>query len=436
MKLRKILVLSLAVVGFALGAAWGWHDADATVLNPTNTVSYPCTPSTPTFQVPFPYQQPQDLYVTVTASAATALNYGTDFTLNLVSTSTTATLTLVSPSTVCSSVTTNTITITRWLALTQPQSFLTQGAFYPALHEKEFDRVVMQIQQLANRGLDGGTGGAATSLAPGALLANSPITGDGSNSSHLGFSYATGNTWTGVNNFTQYVSLDAGLTVTGPVYADAGLTVTGPVYADAGVIVNGLLYADAGAVFFGPIEGPVQVDGGVVIENQGGISLTLGYDGGTTPALNFVGQGPPGSITASANGGDLYYYASQGRLLYSDKFGVWNGIPSTASSNTWSGSNNLFTGGLFAGATFSMASNISGRATLTAGTATVTSTAVTSTSEISLTNCNVNASTAIGLPTVSAIVAATSFTIKSVTFSAPSTAVSTDVSTICWTVIN
>ena len=161
MKFKKIWVLA-----GLLGAAFG---AWSTVLNPNNSVTYACSSATSTFQVSFPYQQQQDLVVTATTAvpATTTLTLGTDYTLNLVSTTTTATLTLLNPTGVCPGA--SSLKITRSLALTQPQSFLTQGAFYPALHEKAFDRLAMQVQQLSNAGVQGATGATGPSGPTGAV---------------------------------------------------------------------------------------------------------------------------------------------------------------------------------------------------------------------------------------------------------------------------
>jgi len=124
--------------------------ARGTVSTSTSTVSYTCNSSTTAFAVSFPFFASGDLVVTNTpvGVAPITLHAGVDFTVTGGAGST-GTLTTVGGYSPCANG--NTLTISRNILLTQPTPFSTQGSFSPKAHEKAFDRLTMEVQQVDRR---------------------------------------------------------------------------------------------------------------------------------------------------------------------------------------------------------------------------------------------------------------------------------------------
>src|SRR4051812_7761934 len=121
----------------------------AMVNIPNPSVSYACDGVTATYAVTFPYLANTDLVTTTTTAGGvtSTLTQGTDWSVNLSSTSTTATLTVNVPATKCPAG--NVLKISRTVSNTQPYSFKAQTQYNQTLHETAYDRLEMQIQQLA-----------------------------------------------------------------------------------------------------------------------------------------------------------------------------------------------------------------------------------------------------------------------------------------------
>jgi hypothetical protein len=134
-------------IGAALAAAAVLFclPAHATVNSAPPPISYSCNGTTTVFSVTFPYLSKSDLLVTQTtaAGAVTTLTQPSGYTVTPSVAPSTGTLTLA---TACPSG--STLKITRSLQFVQPQSFRT-GSYQGASHEAAFDRLEMQIQQLA-----------------------------------------------------------------------------------------------------------------------------------------------------------------------------------------------------------------------------------------------------------------------------------------------
>lgn len=81
-------------------------------------------------------------------------------------------------------------------------------------------------------------------------------------------------------------------------------------------------------------------------------------------------------------------------------------------------------------------SNAFGTVTLVSGTITVTTTAVTASSLIFISRMSVGSSTALGQLTVGTVTAGTSFVINAATQATPGTPLATDLSVVCWQIIN
>lgn len=155
----------------------------ATVTAPYAPPTYACNGSTAVFTVNFPYLVNTDVVLTSTTAGgvATTLAQGTDFTLNVSSSSSTALATLAAPASTCP--TGNQLKIFRATAKTQPYSFRMQTSFNPALLELAYDRQLMITQETAVGTAASGDISQATVLIPGtttavnisSLLAGSPI---------------------------------------------------------------------------------------------------------------------------------------------------------------------------------------------------------------------------------------------------------------------
>lgn len=155
----------------------------AVVTSPYAPPTYACNGSTAVFTINFPYLTNTDVVLTSTTAAgvATTLAQGTDFTLNVSSSSSTALATLASPASTCP--TGNQLKIFRATAKTQPYSFRMQTSFNPALLELAYDRQLMITQETAAGTAASGDISQATVLIPGtttavnisSLLAGSPI---------------------------------------------------------------------------------------------------------------------------------------------------------------------------------------------------------------------------------------------------------------------
>jgi hypothetical protein len=248
--------------------------AFGTVGPVTPVISYTGNGATTSFVVPFNFQHASDLVVSKTVTGTTTiLVLGTDYSVQGVGSSYGGAVAMV-----VAPIAGSTLKIIRLVAETQPFSFRSQSYYNPALHEQAFDWLEYQVQQITAAQADGGTfGGVATSLAPGALLDDSPITGDGSSGSHLGFNYGTTNRWSGLNNFTQSVSMDAGLSATGIAGIDGGVVAWGG-STTAGVVARGGLSAD-GIDSFGGLGGGAGVVG------------TAGATSSASGAAGVVGKG-------------------------------------------------------------------------------------------------------------------------------------------------
>lgn len=166
------------------------------VVNTTNSsVSYTCDGSTAVYSVNFPYLASTDLVVTstTTGGSVTTLTPVTDWLVNFASTSSTATLTLTNPAVKCPN--TNVLKITRIVTRTQPYSFKAQTTYNQGLHETSYDRIVMQVQQLASPSVD------------------LPLRGTGDSSDHFRFDLSNPNTWIGAQTFNGGVALGSPLPV-------------------------------------------------------------------------------------------------------------------------------------------------------------------------------------------------------------------------------
>jgi hypothetical protein len=117
----------------------------ATVTNGGAPAVYTCNGTTTSFTVPWSYVSSTHVAATVkTGSIVTTLTQPTNFTVKPTIAPTTGTLTLT---TACANG--STLTISRVVPLTQPQSFRT-GSYQGPIHEQAMDRIEMQVQQNAN----------------------------------------------------------------------------------------------------------------------------------------------------------------------------------------------------------------------------------------------------------------------------------------------
>lgn len=292
-------------------------EAQATVLVQNNSVSYACNGVQAAFQINFPFQTQGTIYAYNlnpggggVPPTQTLLVNGTDYVINLYSTLTTATLTLLSPSTGCAN--THTLFITRSVPYEQTTSFITQGQFYPAVFEMQFDDVVYQIQQLANGGLDGGFSGIATSLGAGALKTDTTLAGDGTVSTPLGVNLAHSNTWTVNQIFGSTVCISGALT------------------ADAGEYVNGSLYVDGGVT---AVSAPIGTGG----------SFTGGTSAGDGVAATATASGANGITAVSALGKGGVFTSSIGIGAVGN--GGVNGAGVAGNGGPDGGPGGVFTGG-------------------------------------------------------------------------------------------
>lgn len=155
----------------------------AVVTSPYAPPTYACNGSAAIFTVNFPYLVNTDVVLTSTTAGgvSTTLAQGTDYTLNLSSSSSTALATLANPASTCP--TGNQLKVFRRTDKTQPYSFRMQTSFNPALLELAYDRQLMITQETALGTVANGDISQATVLIPGtttavnisSLLAGSPI---------------------------------------------------------------------------------------------------------------------------------------------------------------------------------------------------------------------------------------------------------------------
>lgn len=118
-----------------------------TISSTTSRVSYPGAASTGPFAFPFRIFAYSDLLVTkrATTGAETTLTYGGDYSVSGVGNAT-GSVTLSVALAVG-----EVLTLRRVPSLVQPTSITTQGAFFAKTHEDEFDRLVMQLQDVRDR---------------------------------------------------------------------------------------------------------------------------------------------------------------------------------------------------------------------------------------------------------------------------------------------
>ena len=245
--MRNLLrsAITAGLLAFIACVSLAPRPAFATVDATPPTITYSCNGASTAFVVPFTFQHAGDLVVSTYAvvGGTHTLSLGTDYAVQGVGSSYGGTIiTTVAPASGM------TITIIRLVSETQPFSFRSQSYYNPALHEQAFDWLEYQIQQVS-----ASFGGTATSLAPGALFADSPIVGDGSASHRLGFDFSENNVWTGQVNHFNNVTVDGGLSIN-YLSVDGGLNVNGNTAFDGGVSVNGYEF----------------VDGGITVAAQGG----------------------------------------------------------------------------------------------------------------------------------------------------------------------
>lgn len=136
--------------------------ASATVTGNPPPAVYTCTGAVTVYTIPFAYLAPGDLLITRTTGATVAtLVLTADYSVKPSIAPTTGTLTLA---VACPN--NSTLTITRNMALTQPQSFRT-GNYQGPPHEQAFDRLEMQMQQVnanAQRVANSGQNGQLTAI--------------------------------------------------------------------------------------------------------------------------------------------------------------------------------------------------------------------------------------------------------------------------------
>lgn len=131
--------------------------ANAVVTSSTRSVEITGTNNT-VFSVPYKFSEASALKVTkvlLSTGAGTVLTLGVDYTVTVPVGAVLGRVTTTSPVTSLYK-----LRIERQTPLTQATPFSSQGAFYPALHEKAFDKLTMALQD--NQGSGGGGGSGVT----------------------------------------------------------------------------------------------------------------------------------------------------------------------------------------------------------------------------------------------------------------------------------
>lgn len=263
------------------------------------TITYTGNGTTTLFTVPFNFQHASDLVLTKHAPGAgggttVTLALGTDYTVQGVGSSYggAVALAVALPSG-------NTLTIIRLVGETQPFSFRSQSYYNPALHEQAFDWLEYQVQQVTAAQADGGSfGGTATSLAPGALIANEPIIGDGSSGNHLAFDYSYSGTFTSPQAFTPSSGVPVAARGSG---SSIGLSVSGgPTSAEAGIF-----FAGSTGIGLVAVGGTTSGDGvhGVATANGVGGAFTGAANQSGVTGTGGTNGGPGGVFTGGVDGG-------------------------------------------------------------------------------------------------------------------------------------
>lgn len=335
---RAFKIFALLALVFFLNTP---SPSSATVSASNKSVSYACDGATATYSVNYPFISYAHLVVTATTGAGvvTTLAYTTNWTINATSTTTTATLTLLNAAVDCPSG--STLKIDRTVPLTQPYGFRGQTTYTPSLHERAYDNLEMQIQQVDSKAstiIDGGVLTDYMTLttaqtATGAKIFQNGLTATGSPTSNKAGVTSTGN-GTGAGAVLTGGSSGNGVTASANTTAHGGVF-TGGSNGGRGVVGTGGGISGSGAG--GYLTGGSPNGNGVTGLGTGAGNGTDGTGGGTSGAGAKGTGGTPNGVgvqgqgTGTGAGGALTGGASNG-----------NGVQSTGIGN---GAGGVFVGG-------------------------------------------------------------------------------------------